>query len=270
MNDPTRPPLDPRTFDLIELTWDQIDKTQWSFLEEKQVAPPSDPLISLPPSKVPNLLLNTFQVYAGNLFKAEADQYAQFKNDRNYATWLVNLVERVIARVFRTIEIIERANTPRTMAYHGLTDDKIRAGLSMFLLRVANEYSWQSNVPSPDETPPPPPAGEKQLGAKERAFYAKAGIDLDSASPSRGWPTMRPKNPKELPLSENFIGEQIRQFREECRLTNEDIADALGIDRRSVVRHISGDNKPSKRHIAAYEKVFSDKTGRTVRLKMSP
>jgi len=81
---------------------------------------------------------------------------------------------------------------------------------------------------------------------------------------------MRPKNPKELPLSENFIGEQIRQFREECRLTNEDIADALGIDRRSVVRHISGDNKPSKRHIAAYEKVFSDKTGRTVRLKMSP
>jgi DNA-binding XRE family transcriptional regulator len=65
------------------------------------------------------------------------------------------------------------------------------------------------------------------------------------------------------------IGEQIRQLREECRLTNEQLAEAVGISVRSAVRHIGSDHQPSKQHLAKYEKLFSDRLKRTVRIKTS-
>lgn len=71
------------------------------------------------------------------------------------------------------------------------------------------------------------------------------------------------------PAFPGSIGEQIRQLREECLFTNEQLAEALGVDRRSVVRHISGDNLPSKQHISKYQKLFSTRLRKEVRLKTS-
>lgn len=53
--------------------------------------------------------------------------------------------------------------------------------------------------------------------------------------------------------------QQIEQLRQQCRLTVEDLAEELAVDPRSVFRHLSGESIPRSRHIAAYERVFSDR-----------
>ncbi|MGA7343876.1 MAG: helix-turn-helix transcriptional regulator [Terracidiphilus sp.] len=122
-----------------------------------------------------------------------------------------------------------------------------------------------------------PEANHIALTGKQAAAFARAGIDMASASPlllmlheqanrtSDQLPQARPA----IPASSESIGEQIRQLREECLLTNEQLAEALDVDRRSVVRHISGDNRPSKQHIAKYQEIFSARLGKEVRLKTS-
>jgi DNA-binding XRE family transcriptional regulator len=62
----------------------------------------------------------------------------------------------------------------------------------------------------------------------------------------------------------NSIGIQLTNYREECRLTIEQLAEAVDIDPRSVHRHMSGDAEPRIRHIAAYERAFSKALGRKV------
>lgn len=60
------------------------------------------------------------------------------------------------------------------------------------------------------------------------------------------------------------IGDQINRLREECHLTVEGLAEALGVDSRSVYRHLAGHSQPRVSHIGAYERVFSELLGRKV------
>jgi DNA-binding XRE family transcriptional regulator len=62
------------------------------------------------------------------------------------------------------------------------------------------------------------------------------------------------------------VSKQIDDLREECRLTVEELAEAVGLSARSVYRHLSGDANPRKRHLNAYERIFSARLKRDVRL----
>lgn len=71
------------------------------------------------------------------------------------------------------------------------------------------------------------------------------------------------------PIASRPIGEQIDELRKESRLTVEDLAEALDVELRSIYRHLSDKAQPRARHIAAYEKLFSQKLNKTIRLEMS-
>jgi hypothetical protein len=59
-------------------------------------------------------------------------------------------------------------------------------------------------------------------------------------------------------------GQQIERLRTESHLTAEDLAEELGVTPRSIFRHLSGTVVPHGRHLAAYERVFSNRLQRRV------
>jgi hypothetical protein len=65
------------------------------------------------------------------------------------------------------------------------------------------------------------------------------------------------------------ISEQLDLLRKECRITVEELADAISLSARSVYRHLSGDAAPRGRQIIAYEKLFSKKLERLIRIETS-
>jgi hypothetical protein len=60
------------------------------------------------------------------------------------------------------------------------------------------------------------------------------------------------------------VAAQIERLRDECRWTNEELAEAAELSTRQVARHVSGEAMPYKRNIAAYERVFSKKLKRQI------
>lgn len=62
----------------------------------------------------------------------------------------------------------------------------------------------------------------------------------------------------------NGIATQIEALRAEARLTIEDLAHKVEVDPRSVQRHLAGHSQPYKRHLRAYERVFSKLLNRSV------
>ena len=83
-----------------------------------------------------------------------------------------------------------------------------------------------------------------------------------------------PKPQKSLPLPPSEteptpIKDQLELLREECRITVEKLAEGIGLDPRSVYRHLSGEAAPRARQIGAYEKLFSKRLSRSVRLETS-
>jgi hypothetical protein len=78
------------------------------------------------------------------------------------------------------------------------------------------------------------------------------------------------EQPKSLSAPQDeSVAIQLKELFEECRMTCEDVAEAIGIEPRSVYRHLSGEAVPRKRQLGGYEKLFSDKLKRQVRLRRS-
>lgn len=53
------------------------------------------------------------------------------------------------------------------------------------------------------------------------------------------------------------IAEQLSRLRAECRWTEEQLAEKIGVAARTVQRHLSDKSTPYARHISAYERAFS-------------
>jgi len=85
--------------------------------------------------------------------------------------------------------------------------------------------------------------------------------DADLNPPTK--PTAKAVEPRK---PDTTLSEQIEKLRDEARLTNEELADKINIEPRSLYRHLSG-TPPRARHIAAYEQFFSDKLARKVLLQ---
>lgn len=66
------------------------------------------------------------------------------------------------------------------------------------------------------------------------------------------------------------LSAQIGALRRECRLTVEELAEKIRVDRRTVQRHEAGVSIPHLRHLAAYERVFGNILKRRVSLKEMP
>ena len=77
--------------------------------------------------------------------------------------------------------------------------------------------------------------------------------------------SIQPEQQPEVP-----IGRQLELLREECGITVEDLAEAIDLKTRSVYRHLSGEAVPRRRNLAAYERLFSKRLERLIRLTTSP
>ncbi len=66
------------------------------------------------------------------------------------------------------------------------------------------------------------------------------------------------------------IGEQIDHWREECRWTQEQLADATGFDPTTVARHISRKMTPSIRSLGKYDNAFSKKLNQKIVILKTP
>lgn len=153
-------------YELIEDQLRKVDERHEQSLLAFSVNPAVAPG-SRAPAKQPRKMMNALEVYASNLFVAEVEQYGDFKNDRNYPRWLIRLKDRIIARIFETIALLQHRPDVR-LDYHGLTDDETRAGLNSLLMRAVNEYSWKASRPVPIPAQPvQPEAPQVPLGNRE-------------------------------------------------------------------------------------------------------
>jgi hypothetical protein len=98
-------------------------------------------------------------------------------------------------------------------------------------------------VPTPPPESPPSPEGD------------------ESGAESEPGPVKQPQVEK---LETASIATQIQRLRDECRWTNEQLAEVAELSTRQVARHVSGEAMPYKRNIAAYERVFSNKLKRQI------
>ena len=65
-------------------------------------------------------------------------------------------------------------------------------------------------------------------------------------------------------IAEKTVAQQIEALRLECDLTQQKLSDEMGIELRTVQRHLSGESVPHRRGLAAYEKYFSKRLNRKV------
>ena len=83
-----------------------------------------------------------------------------------------------------------------------------------------------------------------------------------------------PASPDPLVSSEavktETVGEQIDRWRTDCRWSEEDLADRVGLDVTTVSRHIRGDMKPSLKNIGKYERELSKHLDRKIVIQNTP
>lgn len=127
------------------------------------------------------------------------------------------------------------------------------------------------SIPStlPFSQPLPIQLQRDTLRSKERQWSIEAYKRLDSIQRAQTQPGRASKQSART-LKEETIGSQIRRLREECRWTIEELAEAIGIDERTVRRHESAEAKPQPRVLGSYERVFSKKLERKIVIGKTP
>jgi hypothetical protein len=104
--------------------------------------------------------------------------------------------------------------------------------------------------------------------AKREFEYKKKLQELEEADRSKQ--TGRESTREPPPLQPESIGFQLDSLRENCRLTIEQLAEKVGINIRTVQRHLADKSNPYPRHLTAYERVFSKLLSRKVVIKKMP
>jgi DNA-binding XRE family transcriptional regulator len=72
------------------------------------------------------------------------------------------------------------------------------------------------------------------------------------------------------PAPQESVADQLKRLREESRLTVEQLAERVGINMRTVQRHLADDSDPYARHLTAYERVFSKLLKHNVIIRKMP
>jgi hypothetical protein len=129
-----------------------------------------------------------------------------------------------------------------------------------------------------------------RIGIPERAYRKFMKDEIESASNSlqltqaqqrlletefffpeekatRSKPSTIPDTPAKKP---DTLGAQINRLREECRLTEEELAEKVDMDIRSVQRHLANEVIPYARNLLVYERVFSKLLNRQIVIRKMP
>jgi hypothetical protein len=237
MSEPDRPPLHPITCEQIDVLLHKVDQRHWSVIRAMRIpifVSPSDPV----PPKLPRQLVNNLIWYASELFKTEADNYGEFRRDGRYAAWIERLADRIVKRVLAAVERIERGNFIATLKYHGVSETEMEKSLRDALRDIGNSYAWKDS---------------------------NSQIKIEAAQPA-AQASVQPTAPVPYPEP---LAQQLRDLRDECDITAETMAEALGVDPRSIYKHLAAQTVPRRNHIDAYEKLFSERLNRSVILKRS-
>jgi hypothetical protein len=234
-----KPPLSSLTREATNQLLHRLDGKHWPTITAMRVKKYYSPDSPVPPP-TPEQLLSMIRWYASMVFGTEADQYGQFKEDRRYPAWLSHLADRTILRVLSAVEKLDGGDPEALLlAYHGVEKNRIKQDLKAMLSEIRSQYelgiapSQRKNVPSSIQTAEPPATPQPSL------------------------------------LQQESVAEQLKRLQADCRLTAQEMADALRIDLRSIFRHLGGKALPRRRHLAAYERLFSDKLGKSVTLRSS-
>jgi hypothetical protein len=111
-------------------------------------------------------------------------------------------------------------------------------------------------IPSaPIEAPTPAPETE----------HSYVGIDKNRSSPQ---PSSESVTPPIAPTE--TIASQIQRLRIECGLTEEQLAEEINLDIRTVQRHLASDSIPRALVLRKYEKVFSKLLNKNIVIRQMP
>lgn len=239
-----RPPLHEIVLEQIEQLLHKVDERHWPSITEMRIKKYYPLDVPVPP-QAPQQLLGNILWYASMIFGTEADQYEEFRNDGRYPAWLSRLADRTVKRVLAAVERLDGADSQALiLGYHGLSKEKIEAELKSSLWEISKQYE-QGTAPSQRKT-------------EARPLEVRPLLETLAAM-------LTPKLPS--PASSESTASQLKRLRDECDLTTEAMAQAVGIDPRNVRRHLAGATLPRRSHIAAYEKLFSEQLGKTISLK---
>jgi DNA-binding transcriptional ArsR family regulator len=247
MSFPERPPLHPIVCEQIDVLLHKVDERHWPQIAAMRVKN-YYPLDTPVPPQAPEHLRNQIHWYATDLFKTEADQYEQFRSDVRYGGWLSNLSDRTRERVMKALDRLESSDPLAKMigvtgsrglilGYHGLTTQGVEEELRIMLLELRGQY--------------------------ERGTAPGQTSAADVLPP----PQVQAESPKLSEPSRESLAEQIKRLKDECDITAEEIAEALGVVPRSIFKHLSGKAVPRRGHLVAYERLFTDRLGRSVTLQ---
>ena len=181
--------------------------------------------------------------------------YPAYKKKRGFGPeWIADIVQDVL---YRTLKVYAAHNAYGMPSLAELAK-AIKGALSDYLEDLKSTDSQAAFEP--------PVA----LAGKQAAAYARAGIDPSSASPLLLMAhASTQESARSLTAAPNrSIGEQIKAYMLEARLTKGKVARALAVDPRTVARHRSGEATPRLDQIHGYEELFSKRLNRPVRLQM--
>lgn len=144
-------------------------------------------------------------------------------------------------------EEIVRIDTP---------DEVIDKVIPQMVERFGNKHRWTTHMTGMT----PPAYGDilsPQVGIwRGRKLQMEPNTPLDIPSPS--------------PVPSLSIGRQIEAFRVEANVTQEKLAELVGIDVRNVQRHLAGASEPSKLNLARYEREFTKLLKRQTVISKTP
>jgi len=101
--------------------------------------------------------------------------------------------------------------------------------------------------------------------AQQRLLEGEFFFPEEKATRSR--PSAAPSTPAKKP---DTLGSQINRLREECHLTEEELAEKIDIDIRSVQRHLAGETGTVCQIPQGYETEFSKLLNRQVVIRKMP
>jgi len=291
MDDQDKPPLMPYVYEEIAKSLYKIDKSHRVFLLELRVSHPGEPGANFSPSppRQPEHLRTAVCFYACELFKTEANEYPV---DPQINHWLSKLQQRVIENVISTIKSLDNSFFSRFLgtegkyglSWHGLSLDDMRQSMNESLdeLRAKTLASYQSAIARETEgyadsqlVEESNPQGrftsalsESMRVGKQADAYAASGVDIASGSPLMIMAAMVARGAQQAE-EETTLSAQIRRLQNECGISAEEMAEALGIEPRSIYKHLAGQTVPRRNHLAAYEKLFSERLNKSVTLRKS-
>jgi DNA-binding XRE family transcriptional regulator len=130
--------------------------------------------------------------------------------------------------------------------------------LILDVLQASANLADELELTSPMAAPEPEATLKRGLPIVQKAAkQVETLLGLNSADLNQAPPIVQ------LPKEET-IGTQIKRLRDECRLTIEELAEAIDSDERTIRRHEADEVVPYARTIRAYEGVFSKRLERKV------